>query len=375
MQNPLSKAMLEEAFWKQPDPYYGGESFKQMEGLGLRNVSKNMRVTTADAEADTIISASWRSSLRMPRPWTRPSRTWARCCGRRSAQRPRILTGRRPGSARNVPARTLKRTWAMRHAYLFIAPFYLLFLVFGAFPLAWSLFLTFQEWDGLKPMKAVGLRNFAMLLRDQRFLRRLGNTAIYWAVDIVFILGLALIMAVLLHTPRMAGRRYYRLILFLPNVTATVAVGLVFTMVFDFNSGLVNSHPPVPGAARGSHWLNSTGLSKVPVMVLAVWRATPWYMLILLSGLQGINPELYQAATVDGADALQKLFRITIPSLATVLFFCFLTETIDSFRIFTEPYITTGGGRDPRPFPSCSISTKAASPSSSWVMHPPSATC
>ena len=79
-------------------------------------------------------------------------------------------------------------------------------------------------------------------------------------------------------------------------------------------------------------WLNSTGLSKIPVMVLAIWRATPWYMLILLSGLQAINPELYQAATVDGAGPVQKLFRITIPSLATVLFFCFLTETIDSFR-------------------------------------------
>jgi len=91
-------------------------------------------------------------------------------------------------------------------------------------------------------------------------------------------------------------------------------------------------------------WLNSTGLSKIPVMVLNVWRATPWYMLILLSGLQAINPELYQAATVDGAGPVQKLLFITIPSLATVFFFCFLTETIDSFRIFTEPYILTGGG-------------------------------
>ena len=233
--------------------------------------------------------------------------------------------------------------WAMKHAYAFIAPFYLLFLVFGAFPLGWSLFLTFQDWDGLKPMKAVGLRNFAMLLRDQRFLDSLANTAIYWAVDIIFILGLALIMAILLHTQRLAGRRYYRLILFLPNVTATVAVGLVFTMVFDFHSGLANGILRSVGIPRLA-WLNSTELSKVPVMILAIWRATPWYMLILLSGLQGINPELYQAATVDGAGPVQKLFRITIPSLATVLFFCFLTETIDSFRIFTEPYITTGGG-------------------------------
>jgi ABC-type sugar transport system permease subunit len=233
--------------------------------------------------------------------------------------------------------------WAMRHAYAFIAPFYLLFLLFGAFPLGWSLVLTFQEWDGLRPMKHVGLRNFAMLLRDQRFLDSVGNTAIYWVIDIIFILGLALVMAVLLHAPRLQGRPIYRLILYLPNVTATVAVGLVFTMVFDFNSGLANGFLQSLGLPRLA-WLNSTGLSKVPVMVLNIWRATPWYMLILLSGLQAINPELYQAATVDGAGPIQKLLRITIPSLATVLFFCFLTETIDSFRIFTEPYILTGGG-------------------------------
>ena len=131
--------------------------------------------------------------------------------------------------------------WGMRHAYAFIAPFYLLFLVFGAFPLGWSLVLTFQEWDGLRPMRHVGLKNFAMLLRDQRFLDAVGNTALYWIVDVVFILGLALLMAILLHTSRLSGTRVYRLVLFLPNVTATVAVGLVFTMVFDFNSGLANA--------------------------------------------------------------------------------------------------------------------------------------
>ena len=131
--------------------------------------------------------------------------------------------------------------------------------------------------------------------------------------------------------------------LFLPNVTATVAVGLVFNMVFDFNSGLINGMLKDLGLTP-QPWLNSTGLSKIPVMVLNIWRVTPWYMLILLSGLQAINPELYQAATVDGASPVQKLFYITIPSLAPILFFCFLTETIDSFRIFTEPYIMTGGG-------------------------------
>ena len=238
---------------------------------------------------------------------------------------------------------TLARMWKMRHAYLFIAPFYILFLVFGAFPLAWSFYLTFQQWDGLKPMQFVGLRNYALLLRDQRFLDSFGNTVIYWLVDVGFILVLALAMASLLHSPGIKARRFYRLVLFLPNVTATVAVGLVFNMVFDFNSGLVNDLLQSIGLPR-QRWLNGVELSKIPVMAVNVWRVTPWYMLIMLSGLQSIDPELYQAATVDGAGAMQKLASITIPSLAPILFFCFLTETIESFRIFTEPYVMTSGG-------------------------------
>lgn len=231
----------------------------------------------------------------------------------------------------------------MRHAYAFIAPFYALFLIFGAFPLVWSFILTLKEWDGLRPMKSVGLRNYILLLRDQRFLDAFGNTAIYWAVNIVFILALSLLMASLLNDQRLGGRNMYRLVLFLPNVTATVAVGLVFKMVFDYNSGLING---ILGSLRLPilPWLNSTGLSKIPVMVLSIWRDTPWYMLIMISGLQTISPELHQAATVDGAGRLQRLLHVTIPGLAPVLFFCFLTLTIDSFRIFTEPYIMTGGG-------------------------------
>jgi ABC-type sugar transport system permease subunit len=238
---------------------------------------------------------------------------------------------------------TLRRMWKARHAYAFISPFYLLFMVFGAFPLAWSMYLAFHEWDGLRPMKYVGLRNFAMLLRDQRFIDSLVNTTIYWIVNTVFIIALALAMALLMNAPRLGGKRWYRLILFLPNVTASIAIGLVFSMVFDYNSGLANWLLNAAGL-KSLGWLNSTQLSKLPVMALTIWRTVPWFMLILLSGLQAINPELYQAATVDGAGPFQKLVHVTIPSLATVLFFCFLTQTIDSFRIFNEPYILTSGG-------------------------------
>ena len=237
----------------------------------------------------------------------------------------------------------LQRIWKNRIIYLFISPFFILFLIFGLFPILWSFYLTFHEWNGLSPMTPIGFGNYTALLRDNTFFEALSNTAIYWVVDIVFILALALIFASLLHNAWLKGGKIFTVVLFLPYVTATVAVGLVFNMIFDFNSGLINSTLkslnvlPVP-------WLNSTQFSKIPVMVLNIWRAMPWYMLIIFSGLQSINPEYYEAATVDGANAIQKLFYITIPSLAPILFFCFLTETIESFRIFTEPFVMTAGG-------------------------------
>ncbi|HEX9116519.1 MAG TPA: sugar ABC transporter permease [Anaerolineae bacterium] len=237
----------------------------------------------------------------------------------------------------------LHRIWKRRTIYLFISPFYLLFLVFGLFPILWSLYLTFHEWNGLSDMQWIGLGNYSALLRDSTFLEALRNTAIYWVVDIFFIILLALILASLLHNAWLKGSKAMRVIIFLPYVTATVAVGLVFNMIFDFNSGLINSIFKSIGLAP-QPWLNSVALSKIPVMVLNIWRVMPWYLLIIFSGLQAINPEYYEAATVDGANAVQKMLHITIPSLAPILFFCFLTETIESFRIFTEPFVMTGGG-------------------------------
>ena len=236
-----------------------------------------------------------------------------------------------------------RRIWRVRQMYLFISPFFILFAIFQFFPLLWSLYLSFHEWNGLGAPEPVGLANYRFLLRDQMFHEALRNTTFYWIANLTLIIPLALAIASLLHNAWLKGRRTFQTILFVPYVTAAVAVGLIFNMLFDFNSGLINmalvwiGFDPVP-------WLTSVELSKVPVVILNVWRVTPWFTLILYSGLLGINPELYEAATVDGASPLARFWYITIPSLMPILFFCFVTLSIDSFRIFTEPYILTQGG-------------------------------
>lgn len=237
----------------------------------------------------------------------------------------------------------LDRIWRARVVYLFISPFFILFAVFQFFPLVWSFWLSFHAWDGLREVEPVGLSNYRFLLRDSVFLSALQNTTVYWLAKVLLIIPLSLLIASLLNHDWLPAKRTYRTIMFIPYVTATVAAGLVFIMFFDFNAGVINNILRGLGLTP-QRWLNSVELSKVPVIVLAVWRTTPFFTLIILSGMQGINPELYEAAKVDGAGGLQRFFFITIPSLAPILFFCAITISIDAFRIFTEPYILTQGG-------------------------------
>jgi ABC-type sugar transport system permease subunit len=181
------------------------------------------------------------------------------------------------------------------------------------------------------------------LLRDSVFLSALQNTSIYWLAKVLLIVPLSLLIASLLNHAWLRAKTAYRTVMFLPYVTATVAVGLVFVMLFDFNRGVINDVLRTIGLTP-QPWLNSVELSKVPIIVLSVWRVTPFFTLIVLSGMQAINPELYEAAKVDGANGLQRFFSITIPTLAPILFFCIITISIDAFRIFTEPHILTQGG-------------------------------
>lgn len=237
----------------------------------------------------------------------------------------------------------LKRIWKMRVVYLFIAPFFILFFIFQLFPLIWSFVLSFHKWNGLGPMRFIGFGNYRYLFRDQMFLDSLKNTILYWCADIIVVIPLGLLLASLLNNRWLKGRNGIQTIMFLPYVSATVAVGLVFYMIFDDNTGLVNNMLVSLGLSP-QPWLTSTRLSKIPVMILSIWRVTPWYMLIIYSGLKSIDPQLYDASKIDGAKPHQNLFYITIPSIAPILTFCFITLSIESFRKFAEPYILTGGG-------------------------------
>jgi ABC-type sugar transport system permease subunit len=230
-----------------------------------------------------------------------------------------------------------------KYPYLFILPFFILFFVFQLIPLLWTIVISFTKWNGIGKPENVGFTNYKMLLSDDLFVHAFTNTLIYWITGVIFILVFAMILALILNSERLRNAPFFKTVTFLPNVCAAIAMGLIFRMLFDENAGLLNDILNSFGISS-KPWLTSIKLSKVPVIILNIWRNTPWFTMIIISGLLTINKDFYDAARVDGANAIRRFFYITLPSLSNILFFCFITLTVDSWKIFNEPYILKGPG-------------------------------
>lgn len=227
--------------------------------------------------------------------------------------------------------------------YLFICPYFILFFVFQLIPTIWTCVISFAQWDGLREISWVGFQNYRLMLKDYMFRDSLRNTTIYWIATVVGVIFFAILIASLLHSKSIKAKRFFKTATFLPYVCASVAMGLIFKMLFDENAGLINEII-IRFGGEGIPWLTSSRYTRIPVIVLHIWRLTPWYTLIVLSGLLNISPEFYEAATVDGANSVQQFIRITLPMLGNILFFCFVTVTVDSWKIFNESYVLAGPG-------------------------------
>lgn len=236
--------------------------------------------------------------------------------------------------------KTLKK---YRIPYLFISPFFILFIVFQLIPIIWTGYISFTEWNGLMTPTWVGLANYKLLVQDYMVFDAIFNTIVYWLAGIVGILLFALMIALCLNSERLRFKQFFKTATFLPYVCASVAMGLIFGMLFDENAGLINEILITIGGDR-IPWLTSSTFSKIPVIMLFNWRITPWFTIIILSGLLNISKEYYEAATVDGANVFQQFFYITVPLLSNIMFFCMLTITVDTWKMFNESYILAGPG-------------------------------
>jgi cellobiose transport system permease protein len=247
----------------------------------------------------------------------------------------------------SAPSVSPLRRWRQRYLgiYLSIAPFYVLFLIFGLFPIAFALYLAFQNWDGIGDMQYVGLEQFRYLLGDEIFRKALVNSLLIWVMATVPQLLLALGMAFLLNQG-LRGQTAYRIAFFIPNVTSLVAIAIIFSSIFGNQFGLLNAFLQAVGADRLA-WLTSPWGIKIAIATMIVWRWTGYNAIIYLAGLQAIPQDLYDAAKTDGASTWNLFKDITVPLLRPVILFTVITSTIGGLQIFTEPQVLVGDNGGP----------------------------
>ena len=230
-----------------------------------------------------------------------------------------------------------------RWAYAFISPFYILFAIFGLYPMALSIYLSFTRWKGVGPMEFAGLINYGLVLKDKVFWQSMANGVILFFLYVPVMLFLALVLAVILNSGRVKGFRFFRTLIFLPFITNMVAAGFTFRILLEKQNGLFNmvlGYLGLPGVP----WLENTWWARISLSLLIIWAWLGYNMVIMLAGLQTIPRDLTEAAQVDGASPMQAFFRITVPLMRPVILFCLITSTIGSFGLFTEVSTLTRGG-------------------------------
>ncbi|MBI2940057.1 MAG: sugar ABC transporter permease [Chloroflexi bacterium] len=224
---------------------------------------------------------------------------------------------------------------------LFALPFALGFLLWWAYPMGYSIYLTVQDWDLITPPKFAGLENFAKLLADPQVALSLSNTAFYTFLGVPIHLVVALALALALNVS-LRGVAFYRTVFYLPSITPVVASAVVWTQIFHPEFGMLNAFlglfgvPPVK-------WLFEPAIAKPAFIFMTTWTVGP-QVVIFLAGLQAVPETLHEAAQIDGATIWQRFRLITLPMLSPIMFFNLVVGIIGSFQVFTSAFVMTAGG-------------------------------
>ena len=223
-----------------------------------------------------------------------------------------------------------------KYAYLFIAPFIIVFLVFSLYPMLYSIYLSFCEMDALSGNTTfVGLANYERLFTSNYFYESIGNTLIIWIISIVPQLTIAFLLSLLLSNKWMRGRFLLRNIYYFPNLVTPVTIGLLFGSMFTYPGGTVNLIIQALGA-QPIDFANNRLLAQMVVGIAICWKNFGYNIIYFTAGINSIPEEVHEAAEVDGANAWQKVTRITIPLIRPMLIYVMVTSVIGGLQIFDE---------------------------------------
>jgi multiple sugar transport system permease protein len=235
------------------------------------------------------------------------------------------------------------KKWGEPQAYLFVLPALVPYAVFWLAPMAYVVYLSFTDWDFMNPVKLfVGLENFRNLLTDQKFYDALSTTFLFALGNVVPSLAGGLLLALLLNS-KLRGLAFFRTLIFLPWVTPTVAVSIVWAWIYEPRAGLANAVLEWFGI-RGLEWTQSADTALLAVLIVTVWKGLGWTMVFYLVALQNIPESLHEAAMIEGANRRQRFMKITLPLISPTTFFLFLITTIDSFQAYDQINVLTQGG-------------------------------
>jgi ABC-type sugar transport system permease subunit len=235
-----------------------------------------------------------------------------------------------------------KKLWI---PFLFLLPAGFFLLAFMAVPLIQAIVLSFERWNGIDPPTWVGLRNYRLLLFEDRvFLQSMGNTAYYTIATIILQTTVPLLIANVLNSG-IRGSSVFRLLFFLPVIISLTITGLLWSMIFEPNFGILNEMLRDLGLGGWTQlWLADRSTVMPSIIFVSVWQSLGFYLVIFFAAMQSIPQELYEAASIDGANIWHRFRHVTVPMLRSTIIVVIVLNTINGIKVFDQVWVMTSGG-------------------------------
>jgi multiple sugar transport system permease protein/cellobiose transport system permease protein len=238
-----------------------------------------------------------------------------------------------------IKKRNGKNIWPL----LFLLPYFIFYALFFVYPTIYSFVISLTNWDslaGISKRSFVAFANYIRLFsRDRLFFQSLGNTVLFMVIYIPIVIIGGLLLALMLYRLN-KSRRLFQSVNILPYITTPVAIGIMFSFMFDWSTGIVNNILIHSGIIEtGINWLGAPATARLVVILLIVWKNLGYYLIIYLAALTTVPDDVLEAASIDGASKVQSFLKITLPLLRPITVFLVLTSVISGFQLFDEPYL------------------------------------
>jgi multiple sugar transport system permease protein len=228
-------------------------------------------------------------------------------------------------------------------AYLFLAPFLIVYSLFMLYPIIKGFIISLYDWTLGMDSTFVGLQNYVTMFKDSYFWEALGNTILFVLISTPALIFVGLGIALLVNAG-LKGTTFLRSVFFLPYVLSISVIASIWVFILQPYTGLLNTFLHKMGIVEEIFWLGDENLAWVSILLATIWWTVGFNMVLFLAGLQEIPDEYYEAAKMDGANSWKQFISITLPSLKGVMLLTVVLQTINSFKLFGQPYLMTNGG-------------------------------